>query len=62
MAKSSSIPLRAKAASSVSRSGRKMNLTGELDDVQWERSELALFIRDGDAIEQLFMDVEGVRP
>ena len=29
----------------VKRVGRKMNLTGQLDDVQWEGSELALFIR-----------------
>ena len=41
---------------SVQRSGKKMNLTGELDEVQWEGSELALFIRDGDGIERLFME------
>jgi hypothetical protein len=31
---------------SVKRTGRKMNLTGELDDVQWEGSEFALYIKD----------------
>jgi hypothetical protein len=33
-----------------------MNVTGELDDVQWEGSELALFIRDNHGIERLFME------
>ena len=41
---------------SVKRSGQKMNLTGELDDVEWEGSELALFIKDSEGIEQLFME------
>jgi len=47
---------------SVKRTGRKMNLTGELDDVQWEGSELALYIKsigtDGkdDGQEHLFME------
>ena len=41
---------------SVQRSGRRMNVTGELDDVQWEGSELALFIRDNHGIERLFME------
>jgi len=40
----------------VKRTGRKMNLTGELDDVQWEGSELAIYIQDEDGIEQLFME------
>ena len=41
---------------SVKRSGQKMNLTGELDDVEWEGSELALFIKDGEGFERLFME------
>lgn len=41
---------------SVKRVGRKMNLTGELDDVQWEGSELALFITGEDKKEHLFME------
>jgi len=41
---------------SVTRLGQKMNVTGSLDDVSWEGSELALFIRDGDGIERLFME------
>ena len=41
---------------SVQRSGRRMNVTGELDDVQWEGSELAMFIRDSHGIERLFME------
>jgi len=41
---------------SVKRSGQKMNLTGELDDVEWEGSELALFIKDGEGLERLFME------
>jgi len=40
----------------VKRSGTKMNLTGERDEVEWEGSELALFIRDGEGIERLFME------
>jgi len=31
----------------VKRSGEKMNLTGELDEVQWEGSELALYVAAG---------------
>ena len=41
---------------SVTRTGQKMNVTGSLDDVSWEGSELALFIRDADGIERLFME------
>jgi hypothetical protein len=41
---------------SVTRLGQKMNVTGSLDDVSWEGSELALFIRDGEGIERLFME------
>jgi hypothetical protein len=41
---------------SVKRTGRKMNLTGELDDVQWEGSELALYIKDLAGLEHLFME------
>ena len=40
----------------VKRSGTKMNLTGERDEVEWEGSELALFIRDCEGIERLFME------
>jgi hypothetical protein len=42
--------------SSVTRTGQKMNVTGSLDDLSWEGSELALFIRDADGIERLFME------
>ena len=41
---------------SVKRTGRKLNLTGELDDVQWEGSELALYIKDLAGLEHLFME------
>ena len=47
---------------SVTRAGQKMNLTGSLDDVSWEGSELALFIRDGDGIERLFMEGHLAQP
>jgi len=40
----------------IKRTGRKMNLTGQLDDVLWEGSELALFIKDNNGVERLFMD------
>jgi hypothetical protein len=40
----------------IKRTGRKMNLTGQLDDVLWEGSELALFIKDNNGAERLFMD------
>lgn len=40
----------------IKRTGRKMNLTGQLDDVLWEGSELALFIKDNNGTERLFMD------
>jgi len=40
----------------VIRAGKKMNLTGTMDDVSWEGSELALFIRDAAGIERLFME------
>ncbi len=47
---------------SVTRVGQKMNLTGSLDDVSWEGSELALFIRDGDGLERLFMEGHLAQP
>jgi hypothetical protein len=40
----------------VKRAGTKMNLTGERDAVEWEGSQLALFIRDTAGIERLFME------
>ena len=40
----------------IRRWGTKLNLTGERDEVEWEGSELALFIKDGDGIERLFME------
>jgi len=41
---------------SVARTGTKMNLTGGVDAVSWEGSELALFIKDDEGIERLFME------
>jgi hypothetical protein len=40
----------------VKRSGEKMNLQGELDQVEWEGSELAIYITDGSDVERLFME------
>jgi predicted RNA methylase len=40
----------------IRRWGTKLNLTGERDEVEWEGSELALFIKDGEGIERLFME------
>jgi predicted RNA methylase len=40
----------------VKRAGTKLNLTGERDEVEWEGSQLALFIRDTAGIERLFME------
>ena len=40
----------------VKRSGEKLNLTGEVDEVMWEGSELALFIKGSDDVEHLFME------
>jgi hypothetical protein len=47
---------------SVTRTGQKMNVTGSLDDVSWEGSELALFIRAADGIERLFMEGHLAQP
>ena len=40
----------------VKRSGQKLNLAGEQDDVLWEGSELALYLKGEDGKRHLFMD------
>jgi hypothetical protein len=40
----------------LKRTGKKLNLTGQVDEVLWEGSELALFIKDNNGAERLFMD------
>jgi predicted RNA methylase len=41
---------------SVRRAGEKMNLSGELDEVEWTGSELCIFITDNDGVERSFME------
>ena len=36
--------------------GQKMNLTGEMDDVEWDGQELAFFITDDLGSERVFME------
>jgi hypothetical protein len=38
------------------RSGEKLNLSGEVDQVEWDGQELAFFITDEDGVERVFMD------
>jgi len=40
----------------VKRSGAKMNLEGELDEVEWNAQELAFFITDNAGVERCFME------
>jgi len=40
----------------VNRRGTKLNIHGDLDDVEWNGSELGFFIRDDDGVERLFME------
>ena len=41
---------------SVSRSGTKMNNSGELDDVEWTGSELCIYLKDEHGVERTFME------
>ncbi|PWU21774.1 MAG: hypothetical protein C5B50_01050 [Verrucomicrobia bacterium] len=40
----------------VKRSGKKLNLEGQYDDVEWNGQELAFFITDNVGTERIFMD------
>ena len=40
----------------VKRSGQKMNLSGELDEVEWDGQELAFYIMDDTGAEKVFME------
>jgi hypothetical protein len=40
----------------VKRSGEKLNLSGELDSVEWDSSELAFYIKDESGQEKVFME------
>jgi hypothetical protein len=48
-------PLRSTTVA-VHRSGEKLNLSGELDQVEWDGQELAFFIADEAGLERVFMD------
>jgi hypothetical protein len=48
-------PLRSSTVA-VKRSGTKLNLAGELDQVEWDGQELAFFITDGLGQERVFME------
>jgi hypothetical protein len=48
-------PLRSTTVA-VRRSGTKLNLSGELDDVEWDGQELAFYITDETGQEKVFME------
>jgi hypothetical protein len=48
-------PLRSTTVA-VKRSGTKLNLCGELDDVEWDGQELAFYITDETGTEKVFME------
>ena len=46
----------------VKRAGKKMNLHGNYDDVQWDGQELAIFIKDNLGTEHVFMEQRLMQP